>query len=67
MTAQVFNRAAVVIFLVSGDVMAAPLKAVLEGGYEPGQLPAQLIRPTQGTLLLIVDKPAASLLRSSNS
>jgi hypothetical protein len=37
-----------VIFLVSGDDKALPLKAVLEGNDEPEQLPAQLIRPSHG-------------------
>ena len=51
MTAPVLNNAACLGFLVSGDEKALPLKAVLEGRYEPEQLPAQLIQPSHGRLL----------------
>jgi 6-phosphogluconolactonase len=64
MTAPVFNNAASVIFLVGGSDKAAPLKAVLEGKYEPVQLPAQLIAPKRGRLFWIVDSSAAKLLES---
>jgi 6-phosphogluconolactonase len=63
MTAPVLNNAACVIFLVSGGDKALPLKAVLEGPYEPEQLPAQLIRPQHGRLLWLVDQLAAHLLQ----
>ena len=62
MTAPVFNRAHEVIFLVAGDDKAIPLKAVLEGKHEPDQLPAQLIRPGKGSLLWLLDQPAAKYL-----
>jgi 6-phosphogluconolactonase len=64
MTPPTLNNAACIIFLVSGDDKALPLKAVLEGNYEPEQLPAQLIRPSHGKLLWLVDRAAASLLHS---
>jgi 6-phosphogluconolactonase len=64
MTAPVFNHAAYVVFLVGGEDKAAPLKAVLEGNYEPLQLPAQLISPRDGRLLWIVDSSAARLLKN---
>lgn len=67
MTAPVFNNADCVIFLVSGDEKALPLKAVLEGNYEPEQLPAQLIRPAHGRLLWLVDKASARLLKENQS
>jgi 6-phosphogluconolactonase len=63
MTAPVFNEASAVIFLVAGDDKAAPLKSVLEGDYEPSQLPAQMIRPIKGRELWIVDTAAARLLK----
>jgi 6-phosphogluconolactonase len=64
LTPAVLNNAAGVIFLVSGDDKALALKAVLEGNYEPEQLPAQLIRPAHGRLLWLVDRAAASLLQT---
>ncbi|MCI0664525.1 MAG: 6-phosphogluconolactonase [Acidobacteria bacterium] len=63
MTAPLINEASEVIFLVAGDDKAAPLKSVLEGDYEPMQLPAQLVRPEGGRLLWIVDSAAARLLK----
>src|SRR3990172_799487 len=42
-TAPVFNSAAHVVCLITGEDKAAPLKAVLEGPYEPDQLPVQLV------------------------
>lgn len=64
MTPPVLNNAACVIFLVSGEEKALPLKAVREGKYEPEQLPAQLIQPKHGRLLWLVDQVAASLLQT---
>lgn len=63
LTAPTFNAAAEVVFLVSGEDKAAPLKSVLEGPYEPAQLPAQLIRPATGRLLWLADRAAAKKLR----
>ena len=61
-TAPVANHAALVIFMVAGADKAPALKAVLEGPYEPEQLPAQLIQPENGKLLWLVDVNAASML-----
>lgn len=63
LTAPTFNAAAEVVFLVCGEDKAAPLKSVLEGPYEPTQLPAQLIRPAAGRLLWLADRAAAKKLR----
>ncbi|HJZ13384.1 MAG TPA: 6-phosphogluconolactonase [Acidobacteriota bacterium] len=62
MTAPVFNSAAHVVCLITGEDKAAPLKAVLEGPYEPDQLPVQLVNPVQGRLLWLIDQSAARLL-----
>jgi 6-phosphogluconolactonase len=67
LTPPVLNNAAGVIFLVSGEDKALALKAVLEGHDEPEQLPAQLIRPSHGRLLWLVDRAAASLLQTGQS
>jgi 6-phosphogluconolactonase len=64
MTAPLLNNAACVVFLVSGQDKALPAKAVLEGRYEPQQLPAQLICPESGKLIWLLDSAAASLLRT---
>ena len=56
LTAPTFNAAAEIVFLVSGEDKAAPLKSVLEGPYEPTQLPAQLIRPAAGRTLWLADR-----------
>jgi 6-phosphogluconolactonase len=66
MTAPLLNSAACVVFLVSGQDKALPVKAVLEGRYEPQQLPAQLIRPESGKLIWLLDSAAASLLRTED-
>ena len=44
LTAPVASNAAQVIFMVTGADKAPALKAVLEGPFEPEQLPAQLLR-----------------------
>ncbi len=62
LTAPAVNQANRVIFLVTRADKAPALKAVLEGPYEPEQLPAQLIQPAHGKLLWLVDKAAGALL-----
>jgi len=62
MTAPVLNNAGMVIFVVGGNNKAATLKAVLEGEPQPDLYPSQLIRPSRGQLLWLVEQAAASLL-----
>jgi 6-phosphogluconolactonase len=62
LTAPVFNNAATVLFLVSGEGKAQAVKNVLEGPRDPDQFPAQLIAPTNGELVWLLDKAAARLL-----
>ncbi len=62
LTPPVFNNAACVIVLVTGGEKAETLRAVLHEEYRPERLPAQLIRPTRGRLLWLVDREAARLL-----
>jgi len=61
-TAPVANQASRVLFCVTRADKALALKAVLEGPYEPEQLPAQLIQPASGNLLWLVDQDAGSML-----
>lgn len=62
LTPPVLNNAARVVFMAHGAEKAPTLKAVLEGPYEPEQLPAQIIRPKEGKVLWLVDPTAASML-----
>jgi 6-phosphogluconolactonase len=62
MTAPLLNNAGTIVFLVSGEKKAEVLQKVLEGGHQPDLLPAQLIRPTHGRLIWLVDRAAASKL-----
>ena len=62
LTAPAASNAAQIIFMVTGADKAPALKAVLEGPYEPEQLPAQLIQPQIGKLLWLVDTAAGSML-----
>ncbi|HVG29774.1 MAG TPA: 6-phosphogluconolactonase [Pyrinomonadaceae bacterium] len=62
LTATVINHAAHVLFVATGAGKAVRLSEVLSGAREPHRLPAQLIRPTGGTLEWYVDRAAASKL-----
>ncbi|MCI0369885.1 MAG: 6-phosphogluconolactonase [candidate division NC10 bacterium] len=62
LTAPVINWGSTILFLVAGDDKAAALQEVLEGPADPERLPAQLIRPTAGRLVWLVDRAAASRL-----
>lgn len=62
LTPRVFNTSRNVVFLVTGADKAATLSAVLNGPYDPVNLPAQRIRPARGTLTWLVDSLAARLL-----
>jgi 6-phosphogluconolactonase len=64
LTAPALNHAALVMFLVSGADKAPVLKAVLEGPYEPAQLPAQLIRPRDGRLVWLIERTAGGMLKA---
>lgn len=58
LTPPSLNNARSVMFLVSGKSKAQILKNVIEGGYEPERFPAQIIRPTNGKALWLLDKSA---------
>jgi 6-phosphogluconolactonase len=61
-TLPVINAASSVAFLVSGADKAPALHAVLEGDAPGEQYPAKLVRPTDGKLIWLVDRAAASQL-----
>jgi 6-phosphogluconolactonase len=62
LTAPAANQAGLVLFMVTGADKALALKGVLEGPYEPEQLPAQMIQPQSGKLLWLVDTAAGGML-----
>jgi 6-phosphogluconolactonase len=62
LTLPVLNSAACVVFLVSGTDKAPALHAVLEGDAPGEQYPAKLVRPTNGKLIWLIDRAAASQL-----
>jgi 6-phosphogluconolactonase len=59
MTLPLLNNGASIVFLVSGAEKAEIVKAVLQG---EDQYPAQAVKPTQGELIWMLDKDAASKL-----
>ena len=61
-TAPVANNSAAVLFMIAGADKAPALKAVLEGPYEPDQLPTQYIKPENGKLIFLVDSAAGGML-----
>jgi 6-phosphogluconolactonase len=64
-TLPVLNAAACVAFLVSGTDKAPALHAVLESDAPGEQYPSKLVRPTDGKLIWLIDRAAASQLTSA--
>lgn len=62
LTIPVFNHAAQVIFLVTGEKKAQRLSGVLRPNPASRPLPAQLIKPLDGKLEWLVDAAAAACL-----
>jgi 6-phosphogluconolactonase len=58
LTAPVINQAAAVVFLVAGAAKSRVVQRVLEGPFQPHRLPAELIRPIDGSLDWMIDKEA---------
>lgn len=63
LTLPVLNAAAAVIILVAGAEKAKAVKAVLADG---APLPAGMVRPVDGRLVWMLDRPAAALLGVEN-
>jgi 6-phosphogluconolactonase len=63
-TLPVLNAAQTVMFLISGTDKAEALKAVLEGDAPGEQYPSKLVKPTDGKLIWLIDRAAASGLSS---
>lgn len=62
-TFSTINKAANVIFLISGTAKADALKEVLEGEPQPEKFPSQNVNPTNGNLFWLIDAPAAQFLK----
>ena len=63
LTPVIINAAAHVVFLVSGASKATRLKEVLQPNPLDGASPAQLIQPTHGDLMWMIDDAAAVQLQ----
>jgi 6-phosphogluconolactonase len=61
MTAPFINQSREIFVLLAGADKAARLKEVLEGPEDPNRLPIQLIKPTQGKIVWIMDVAAAGM------
>jgi 6-phosphogluconolactonase len=65
LTLPVLHAARCVTFLVSGTDKATVLRAVLEENVPPEQYPAKLVKPSDGKLIWLIDRAAASQLTSA--
>lgn len=66
LTAPFLNKARKTVVITFGEAKADALKEVLEGEYNPSLYPSQLLKPSDGELLFLVDEKAAKLLNSNN-
>jgi 6-phosphogluconolactonase len=62
LTPVVINLGREVVFLVSGGGKASMLRQVLQGPFAPDERPAQIVRPTPGEVMWLVDAAAAKEL-----
>jgi 6-phosphogluconolactonase len=59
LTLPVINHARRIWFMITGGSKASVLQRVLDGPSQPEELPSQLINPTDGELLYLLDTTAA--------
>lgn len=62
-TPKVINDARSVVFAVEGADKAQILSSVCEGPLDPTKYPAQVVNPTSGRLVWLVDELAAGMLK----
>ncbi|HMF27506.1 MAG TPA: 6-phosphogluconolactonase [Candidatus Cybelea sp.] len=65
MTPKVLNLGRTVAFAVEGSEKADILAAVYQGPADPVKYPAQIIEPSSGRLIWLVDEMAAGMLHSA--
>jgi len=63
-TPPLLDAARNVLFLVTGSDKADALRAVLEGEYQPDEYPAQIVRPTNGEVVWMLDRAVAQNLQA---
>ncbi len=66
-TPPLLNAARNVLFLVTGSDKAETLHAVLEGEYQPDEYPAQIVRPTNGEVVWMLDRAVAQKIQRGAS
>jgi len=66
-TPPLLNAARNVLFLVTGSDKAEALHAVLEGEYQPDEYPAQIVRPTNGEVVWMLDRAVAQKIQRGAS
>ena len=66
-TPPLLNAARHVLFLVTGSDKAEALHAVLEGEYQPDEYPAQIVRPTNGEVVWMLDRAVAQKIQRGAS
>lgn len=66
-TFPVVNAARHCLFLVAGENKAEAVRDILEGGADIHRRPAAAVRPVHGELTWLLDKAAASLLKTTPS
>ncbi len=62
LTAPAINTAANILFMAIGEKKARRIQQVIQGEYQPENLPAQMIQPTRGRLVWLVDEAAGALV-----
>jgi 6-phosphogluconolactonase len=65
-TPPLLNAARNVLFSVTGSEKAEALHAVLEGEYQPDEYPAQIVRPTNGEVMWMLDRAVAQNVHVNN-
>ncbi len=66
LTWPVINQAAEVAFEIDGEAKTEIVAEVLTGPRDPERLPSQLIRPSNGKLLFLLDEAAAAKLPAAS-